>query len=532
MTLNGESRTLKIWRGTAILAIAAFITKVLSAFYRIPYQNIVGDVGFYIYQQVYPIYGIVVALATYGYPVVISKLVAERIEEKDEQGITYILQVSLWFLIGIGLLCFSALYIGGAYIAEWMGDEKLTPLIQIISFSFLLLPFLSTLRGYFQGQNNMVPTAVSQVAEQFVRVVTIIGSSYILIKSGRTLYEAGAGAIFGSLTGGFAALFVLIAYWLRRKKKEPYTKAMISTKKIVRYLFVQGLTICIANMVLTLTQLVDAMSLLSLLMKSGIEQQMAKTLKGMYDRGQPLIQLGTVVATSFSLTLVPLIAGAKKRGDKAFILEKTDLSLRVGIVVGVGASFGLASLIRPTNVMLFENDAGSLQLTILALSIFFTTIALTTSALLQGIGYEWITVTGVAIAVVCKWLCNLWLVRMFETTGAAVATLLSYMVMSLFLYFMLQKKTGVRFMRKKYVYSLIRAALMMVVTLKLYMWVTEPWGDSRFGAAGQALVGVLLGGSVYIIMVLKGKLFSQQEVTLFPFGEKLRILLSKIGDEQ
>lgn len=73
---------------------------------------------------------------------------------------------------------------------------------------------------------------------------------------------------------------------------------------------------------------------------------------------------------------------------------------------------------------------------------------------------------------------------------------------------------------------------MMVVTLKLYMWVTEPWGDSRFGAAGQALVGVLLGGSVYIIMVLKGKLFSQQEVTLFPFGEKLRILLSKIGDEQ
>ncbi|WP_285286240.1 hypothetical protein, partial [Klebsiella pneumoniae] len=79
----------------------------------------------------------------------------------------------------------------------------------------------------------MVPTAVSQVAEQFVRVVTIIGSSYILIKSGRTLYEAGAGAIFGSLTGGFAALFVLIAYWLRRKKKEPYTKAMINTKKIV-----------------------------------------------------------------------------------------------------------------------------------------------------------------------------------------------------------------------------------------------------------------------------------------------------------
>lgn len=68
------------WRGAIILTIASFVIKVLSAFYRIPYQNIAGDVGFYIYQQIYPFYGFCLILATYGFPIIISKMVAERLE--------------------------------------------------------------------------------------------------------------------------------------------------------------------------------------------------------------------------------------------------------------------------------------------------------------------------------------------------------------------------------------------------------------------------------------------------------------------
>ncbi|MED4871675.1 oligosaccharide flippase family protein, partial [Geobacillus stearothermophilus] len=75
-----------VWKGAAALTAATLLTKLLSALYRIPYQNMVGDVGFYIYQQVYPIYGIVVALSLTGYPVAISKLIAERLAARDEAG--------------------------------------------------------------------------------------------------------------------------------------------------------------------------------------------------------------------------------------------------------------------------------------------------------------------------------------------------------------------------------------------------------------------------------------------------------------
>src|SRR3954469_23850691 len=95
-----------LFRGAFILAIAALITKILSAVYRIPFQNIVGDVGFYIYQQVYPFYGLAIVLATTGFPVVISKLYAEQKDKKDNEKTRRLLFVSYVILQLFGLLCF------------------------------------------------------------------------------------------------------------------------------------------------------------------------------------------------------------------------------------------------------------------------------------------------------------------------------------------------------------------------------------------------------------------------------------------
>jgi polysaccharide transporter, PST family len=534
MALKSESPTKCIWRGAFVLTIAALVTKILSAVYRIPYQNIAGDIGFYIYQQVYPFYGIVVALATYGYPVVISKMIAERDAEQDDEGITYILKISLYFLLIMGMIGFSILYIGAGRIARFMGDKELALLIQIISFSFLLFPFISILRGYFQGKNNMVPTAVSQIAEQFVRVVTILLSTYVLLKSGRTVYEAGAGATFGSLTGGFFALLLLTAYWLKKGTKQKgkiIKKTNIDAKKIISVLLVQGFTICVTNTMLILIQFIDALSLFSLLVSTGIEEQAAKALKGIYDRGQPLIQLGTVIATAFSLTLVPLISGAKQRGDEQFIREKVCLSFRIGVVVGLGAAVGLACIIKPTNIMLFKDDSGAFELAILSGSILFTSLALTMAAILQGIGREWTPVFAVLIGISMKWMLNVWLVPVYQTAGAALATLISYMTISAFLYYILRKKIKMNLIRKNVAFRIITASVAMLLILQLYLWASNKlglyWKEARLFASLQALAGVIIGGCFYIITVLRGRVFSKQELSLLPLGEKLIKFLSK-----
>ena len=119
---NQEKNILK---GTLILTFAALLIKILSAFYRIPFQNIVGDIGFYIYQQVYPFYGIAIALSTYGFPVVISKLYTEEMAKEEQRNVKQLLLVSAVFLSAFGFLCFALLYGGAGWLANYMKDPNL-----------------------------------------------------------------------------------------------------------------------------------------------------------------------------------------------------------------------------------------------------------------------------------------------------------------------------------------------------------------------------------------------------------------------
>ncbi|MCT8136375.1 oligosaccharide flippase family protein [Anaerobacillus sp. CMMVII] len=84
------------------MSLAAIIIKILSAVYRIPYQNIAGDVGFYVYQQIYPIYGIAIMLSTYGFPVIISKLISEKVDDRQT-----VLKSALFSLTIVSIVAFS-----------------------------------------------------------------------------------------------------------------------------------------------------------------------------------------------------------------------------------------------------------------------------------------------------------------------------------------------------------------------------------------------------------------------------------------
>ncbi|MFC4323930.1 putative polysaccharide biosynthesis protein [Litchfieldia salsa] len=526
---DNNNRTIrqKLWEGAFILTIAGLFIKILSAFYRIPYQNIAGDIGFYIYQQVYPINGIAIVLSTYGFPVVISKIIAEKDEQQDYAGINKILITSFYILTIIGLFLFLILYLGATKIALFMGDPDLVVLIKVVSFSFLLLPILSVLRGYFQGKSTMTPTALSQVTEQMIRVCTILFLSYLLLSEGYSVYIAGAGAIFGSITGGFAAIFILVYFVLRTKKRKETEQitSTISSFEVVRLLLGQGFTICISGLILILIQLIDSFSLYSLLLSSGLAETAAKQMKGIYDRGQPLIQLGTVVATSLSLALVPLISSAKKRRDENFINKKVNLSIRLSLMVGIGAAVGLACIIEPTNIMLFQDRSGTGVLFLLSFSIIFTSLALTISPILQGLGYPGISAVIVLGGLCVKWWLNTILIPTYQSMGAALATVLAFLVIALLHWMVLRWKVSVQFITYQPLFKIIVSAFIMFLTIKGYYFILsfmffEPY-ESRLLATFSSISGVILGGIVYIIAIYKGKVFTDEELSIIPMGEKL-----------
>jgi O-antigen/teichoic acid export membrane protein len=516
-----------LFRGAFILTIAGLVTKILSAFYRIPFQNIVGDTGFYIYQQIYPFYAIAVAFSTTGYPVVISKLYAEQKEQSR-----LLLLVSFLYLQFFGLICFLVLFFGADQLAHSMSDPHLAVLIKVVSLVFLTSPIVSTLRGYYQGIGDMAPTALSQVSEQSIRVLTIIVLAYLFMQKGYSLYIVGSGAMFGSITGSMIAGLILFTFlWIRKEwkliapKKGMLLKHLPEVKQMVKALTYQGLTICLSGMLLIFMQLADSLNLYSLLTASGIDKEFAKSLKGIFDRGQPLIQLGTVAATSMSLSLVPLIARERLAAKPTFLHDKIQLALKVSIVVGIGASAGLWAVIEPTNIMLFKNASGSDVLGVLSFVILFTSIITAITAIMQGLGHLLVPALATVAVFPIKYILNIVFIPVLATKGAAVSSLLALFVVSVVLFISLKRIIKVPLISFRFLGIVILATLMMVLFLKGWLYLTGALihyvGLGRMGAAVEALSAVCLGGILFLWIIIRGNVFAAEELSFFPFGSRL-----------
>lgn len=522
-----------LFRGTVILTIAALVTKILSAIYRIPFQNIVGDIGFYIYQQVYPFYGIAIVLSTYGFPVVISKLYAEEVFRKEQGNVKQLFIVSALFLVGFGLISFLVLYNSSNLLAEYMGDPQLAPLLRVISYFFLIMPFISLFRGFFQGASDMIPTAVSQVSEQLIRVLTILFAAIFLVNHQFSLYQVGVGAVFGSITGGIASVVLLLFFWFRRKGNG-FLKGEFRFRgsgKIIHAFLSYAFPICISSMLIIFLQLADSLNLYALLMESGINSLTAKEIKGVYDRGQPLIQLGTVVATSMSLSLVPLITKEKMQKNEGNLKEKIRLALRISIIVGAGATVGLWCIMEPTNIMLFENASGSEVLAILSTIILPTSIIMTLTAILQGLGYIYFPAILTLLCLFLKYGLNTLLVLHFGTIGAAYASVLSLLVILVLFLVKLHKIMGESLLSIRFIMMNGFAVIVMMVVLTIYLHITgffyEVGIDERIVASIQALTAVTIGGLSYLILIIRSNLLTAEELTLLPFGSKLMLFTKK-----
>jgi len=525
---------LNTWfKGAFILTVGALITKVLSAVYRVPFQNIVGDTGFYIYQQVYPFYGIVAAVSTYGFPVVLSKIYMEMKSEGTKGGIARLVRSAFFLLFCISILSFLFLFFCSNILAEWMGDEELSLILKVISFSFLFFPATTSLKGIFQGEGDMLPIAVSQVGEQLIRVGTILIAAILLMSYHASLYTVGAGAMFGSVTGGLIS-FLLLLYYYKQREMSVYKDHSVPYSyhgNLYKRMIFEGFTISVSSMLLVLMQLADSLTLYGQLVLSGIESDYAKVLKGIYDRGQPLIQMGTVISTSMALALVPFITGEKLKDNKNELTEKIKLSLKIGLFIGLGATMGLLGIIKQTNMMLFENASGSSVLASLTFLIFLNAIISTCTAILQGLGYSLYPAMIILGSVFIKYGLNIWLIAKYGTLGAGIASDTTLCFVMILLVGKLMSVINNSLFDRKSIIVVLYSAIFMFILLRIYLYITdfmEPLLNSiRLLASFQALSGSVIGGIIYLFMVIRAGIFQEQDLHLLPFGSRLSFFLPK-----
>jgi len=543
--MTGEKSSTNFVKGAAILGIAGLVSKLFGAIYRIPYQNITGDVGMHVYSSVYPLYTTLLILATAGFPIAISKIVSERLAKGDVAGARKTFRVSSITLGILGLCFFLLLFFGAPFIAAMIGDVNLTLPIKAVSWSLLLVPLVSIMRGYFQGQQNMVPTGVSQVVEQIVRVIFILIASYWMMAAYSDPYLAGTGAVFAAFPGAVAAVLVLFYYWRKSSQSpapdaratavssEPSIEAL-SNREVLYRILTYAVPICLGALVLPLMPLVDTVTVLNMLTFSGFPTDSGIVLKGIYDRGQPLIQFGTFFATALSLSLVPAISEAVAQNQQRLVAHRTEVAIRLTVMLGLPASVGLALLAEPVNVMVYSNNSGTQALAIQAMTILFATLSIATSGILQGVGKVNLPARHLLIGVGVKLIGNLLLIPLWNISGAALATVLAYFVAMLLNMAAVNRYTGAVL----HVRQSLRKPLEAVIVMGILVWLAEVLFADVFSGlihsdrllqTAVALGAVSTGGLAYGVMLLLNGGITRDDMRFLPKGERIIQFLSRFG---
>nr|MBO2469369.1 polysaccharide biosynthesis protein [Bacillota bacterium] len=543
--MNTVTSHKRFLQGAAILAAASLISKILGVFYRVPYKAITGDVGLYAYAQVYPIYSTLLILATAGFPIAVSKIVAEKLAVGDVAGARRVFHVAAAFLSATGVACFALLFFGAPLIAALMGDPQLTMPIRMVSTALLVVPVMAAIRGYFQGQQNMMPTGVSQVLEQLVRIATILVLAIWAMETGRGVYAAASGALFGSFTGALAGLAVMLVY-LRHDELRPLADRAASAPAVeppgalIKKILALSLPIALGSLILPLMQLADSFTVKNVLDGAGLAD-VSGVWKGVYDRGQPLVQFSSFFAAALSLALVPSIAEANARDLRGTIQHRTELAVRMTVIVGWPASLGLAVIMEPVNTMLYGDPTGSFALAVLAFSTLFATLNVTAASILQGLGEVMVPVRNLIIGVAVKLVLNVVLIAALSPSGpaygiagASLATVIGYAVAMFLNLRVLRARTGVRFARRTLVVKPLLASLVMAgvvygAYLALHRALLSCDLTLRAASIVESLLLTALGAVVYGAAVLRLGAVSRRDLEMVPKTRRLVPVLERLG---
>jgi len=529
-------------RGALVLGIAGIVSKLLGSVYTIFLQNIIGDRGIGLYQMAYPIYSTLLILSTAGFPVAVSKFVAEHIALGDYQGAKKVFRVSAFLLFLSGIAFFLVLFFGAEMFAEAFGDKDAVYAIRLIAPALLVVPLMSAIRGYFQGWQRMEPTAISQVIEQFARVGTILAAAVLLLQWGYDEAHAAAGAAFGAFTGGLCGLLVLLVYVMRRRElfrhdarfrnKVPSQRTWTVVKKLCWY----ALPVSLGALVVPLMNNIDVLTVVNLLKECGYTQEQATEMFGLLTgRAFKLMLLPTTFASAIGTALLPAIAAAVALGTHKLIAARMELAMRLTMIVALPSAVGLALLAEPIDLMLFKDTQGTEAIIYVSAATLFASIQLTTSAILQGIGLVYLPVRNLFIGAVAKLGLNVLLIPILGINGAAMATVISYLIATGLNMWALYRRTGVVFNVRMMMWRPLLATFFMAVAA--YAAARETWprlldvlASERLVAAGTVLTAILAAGAIYTLALLVTGAVTRTDVQAIPkVGPKLASIFARIG---
>ncbi|MEW9700098.1 stage V sporulation protein B [Paenibacillus sp. SI8] len=361
-------------RGTMILLAAGILNRILGFIPRITLPRVIGAEGIGIYHMGWPFLSVILTIITGGIPIAIAKLIAEAEAERNETRIRSILRIALFITIGLSLI-FTIICVAGA---SWITSHLLTdarvyytflcmsPMIPIIGIS-------AVYRGYFQGRQNMIPTASSQIVETLIRIVMVLVCSYVMIPYG--IEYAAAGAMVGVLAGEIGGLLVLAIHFKHSKNRTiaASAKVQIGTDHMggrlsnLRRIMRISVPVTGSKLIGAGSYLLESILIAQSLAIAGISTSVATAqygaLQGMIF---PILLLPGALTMSLSVSLVPSLSEAAARKDMKTIHMRLHQSLRLALITGAPFAVLMFVLAEPICAFMYNQPDVGIMLKMMA----------------------------------------------------------------------------------------------------------------------------------------------------------------------
>lgn len=582
-----EKKTKSFVQGALILGVANLIVKVIGAFFKIPLNHLIGDDGMGYFNIAYQIYTFMFIVATAGFPIAISKMVAESSAKGNEQDARKIFSTALRFLAIIGLAGTSLLYFFPKQLEALVSVPGSSLGILAVSPAIFFVSISSVYRGYFQGRQNMYPTAASEVIEaaakllvgifiaSFFMNMTVdtnlatsidmeagkVGSSHL-----RTVF-ASAGAISGVTIGTLLCSVLLTIIFLSTKKKKATLSQLTpvrSTKSILKELVVIAIPITIGASVSSLTSLIDMATITrrlvtrpevldhyAFMFNQGTkfaEQAMqegwkgldlfthqASTLYGMYTgKAVTIFNLPLTLVVALGMSVVPAISASLTKKSPLEARTMTESAIRIAILFAAPCALGIASLSKEVLFLLYSDTNAQSVLAILAIAIIPVAVVSVTNAILQAYGKVYLPVINMIIGGTVKVLVNLFCIPYLGIDGAPVGTFVCYLIIAVLNVVQIIKYAKIEFRFSSFIIKPLAAALIMgAVGFVLGTFVTgnafllNPDANiwlRRILIAGE--IGVC--GIIYIFAAFGVGAIQKDDILRLPKGEKIASALTKL----
>lgn len=507
----------KMLRGSAWMTAGSIISRILGALYIIPWYSWFGSDKLQanaLYTKGYTVYSIFLMIAISGIPSAVAKQVVHY-NSKNEYGVSKrLFKTSLVALFILGAVCTLVFWLIAPFISQ--GDPRMVSIYRSLALALLIIPSMSLLRGYFQGFQDMAPSALSQLIEQFLRIIYMLLATYITIKVMGLPFEVGVWqSTFAAFIGAVGGTLLLVGYYLKHKKRldelvsQSNDQLEITNKTLLKEVLYQALPFIFIACAMSMFNLVDQFTFPVIMQQAGAySMTQINALYALFaGNANKLIMIVVALSTAMATTAIPLLSEAVARRDSALMKKQLLESLELLFFVMLPAVFGMAAVSRPLYLVFYGYEAtGIFVLAISAYVALAMGLFNVLGSLLQGI-YEnkqaiKYTTLGLGVKLVLQYPLTLWLGVFGPLLATGIAMSWASYLMLRFLYLKYNLPTGQLQVNvnKMFIVALLMFGVTLLFVSGYYM--VFP-GNSRLSALVGLSLAAGIGGYLYLLACFK-----------------------------